>query len=826
MHLAPVGRHGAVLMLFVAFVIGLPAQLFAAPGKDEHVHHKPVVFDLRSVKDGNWSDPKIWEPARVPAAGDRVLIGRGTRVTYDVKRDHVLRVVQVVGTLSFARDRDTELNVAVLKVQNSDSCTESGFACDFAGVNVAGEPQAPLEGSLPTLEVGTLERPIPAEFTARIRLHYLEGMNKNDAPALVCCSARMELHGAPLSRTWVKLGELAKVGATTVTLAEPVTGWRAGDEIIITGARKQPRRGTFRDSAEHIGTEQRRIAKLEGQTIHFEEPLELEHYGTGDFRSEVANLSRNVIVESADPKGVRGHTMYHAYSRGGISYARFAHLGKEGVLGRYSIHYHLVGDTMRGSQVLGAAIVDSHNRWVTIHGTEYLVVRDCVGYRSVGHGYFMEDGSEVYNLLDRNLGVQAYNGKRLPKQVLPFDANDGAAFWWANGRNTLAHNVACENDIYGFRYDMQHSQYFSSTLPVRMPDGELKKVDVRTIPIWRFEDNESHTEGLAGMVVAANGDAQPDTPIQDEAMLKQIKGLDWTAPDVRHPHMIKGLKIWEAHYAFRPHSPSMWMEDVRIHRVAYGIYRPTFDNQVFKNLHLSEAGGEPFNRGMDDASAQSGTIAVDGLRIDEFDGGNQGHPVVHMTDNNLSGQAACHFRNVVWGKTNGKRPVFNRGGTVRVDPFVSQGVPYFVHDYYGPGKHAKIVSTKAADLLADGNKYEQDAPLTGDESVVAKVGDVAWPKLLDPIDDLAPATVITRVRRDKDKLVVFGISHDNGEIASVTVNGQAAGITSQSAGVADWKIELAVPRDGQLYALAADRSGNKEETPHRMTIDVESVAGR
>ena len=46
------------------------------------------------------------------------------------------------------------------------------------------------------------------------------------------------------------------------------------------------------------------------------------------------------------------------------------------------------GDTMRGSQILGASIVDSHNRWVTIHGTEYLVVRDCVGFKSVGHGYF------------------------------------------------------------------------------------------------------------------------------------------------------------------------------------------------------------------------------------------------------------------------------------------------------------------------------------------------------------------------------------------------------------------------------------------------------
>ena len=64
--------------------------------------------------------------------------------------------------------------------------------------------------------------------------------------------------------------------------------------------------------------------------------------------------------------------------------------------------------------MIGVTIVDSHNRWVTIHGTNYLIVRDCVGFQSVGHGFFLEDATEVYNLLDRNLAVQAYSGKRLP----------------------------------------------------------------------------------------------------------------------------------------------------------------------------------------------------------------------------------------------------------------------------------------------------------------------------------------------------------------------------------------------------------------------------
>src|SRR5262249_39408346 len=152
------------------------------------------------------------------------------------------------------------------------------------------------------------------------------------------------------------------------------------------------------------------------------------------------------------PQGVRGHTMYHEHSRGSISYAEFRHLGKRDVLGRYSIHFHLVEDTMRGSFVKGASIWDSQNRWVVIHGRDYLIVRDCVGYKSIGHGFFMEDGREVFNVFDHNLAVLATAGKPLPKQVMSFDHNKGAGFWWANCQNAICNNVAADCDEYGFRF--------------------------------------------------------------------------------------------------------------------------------------------------------------------------------------------------------------------------------------------------------------------------------------------------------------------------------------------------------------------------------------
>jgi hypothetical protein len=811
----PTLNRGRIATIACAFGIGLLVPILSAYAKEGEHQHSHFEFSIKSSQSGRWSDPKTWTPPRVPKSGDRVLVSRGTNVEFDVELKSVIRLVQVVGTLDFSRNRNTELNVGLLTIQHDDVCSEHGFACEFEGANEGPETH---EKQWPSLIVGTKDQPIPAEFTAKIRLHYQEGFGRNDGPAIACCSGRLELHGSPLSRTWLKLGANADQGATRLTLQAPVEGWSVGDEIVVTATDRAGGSGSFRAGARRTKkphSEVRHITAIDGNSISISKPLEFDHIGSGEFQGEVANLSRNVIVESADPDGVRGHTVYHRFSKGGISYARFAHLGKEGVLGRYSIHFHLVGDTMRGSAVQGAAIVDSHNRWVTIHGTQYLVVRDCVGYQSVGHGYFLEDGTEVYNLLDRNLAIQSFTGKRLPEQVLTFDPNDGAGFWWANGLNSLTRNVSVENDEYGYRYDMQKRSNFDCNLPIRQPDGSSKVVDVRTLPIWRFDGNEAHAEGFYGMVVAANGGSQPDTAIRDKRMLERIKSVDWTGPDRQHPHRIHNLSIWGAHYAFRPHSPSMRMENIRLHQAAYGVYRPAFQDHEYVNLHISMMGAEPFNRGMDDASAQTGKISVDGLTF-STGYGNSSTPLVQISDVNIHGDAETHFRNVTVNRPadfKDRWPLINRGVGPRVPP-ITDGVPIYIHDHFGSGRDAKVVSTAAMDLLNDGNEYYASPPLTGGEAKVAEVKDVDWPAILDPVDDLPPATIITSAELDGDVVRVRGITHDNDDIASVQVNGKTADIESNQAGVVDWIISFIAPKDGRVEAVATDSAGNTERTGH------------
>jgi hypothetical protein len=790
-------RNVLVIALFLIGLTSAPANPSPTDSKPKGPDASPPV--VRSAQSGLWSAPATWEGHKAPGAGARVLIRAGHRVVYDAKSADPIRAINVAGTLSFAPDRDTRLDVGLIKIQPGEEYSEEGFDCDAH--------LAALDPKLerPALEVGTPDEPIEPKHSATIRLVYFDGMDRQSCPAIVCCGGRMDFHGAPMNHTWVKLGKDVRAGDNAITLSEPVSGWKVGDRIIVTATRiggnesgsRRPRKRN-----RPVFTEERTVKSVDGTNLAVDLPLEFVHAGSGAFRGEVANLSRNVVVESADPEKARGHTMYHRNSAGAISYAEFRYLGKEGVLGRYALHYHLVGDTMRGSSVIGASIWDSGNRWLTIHGTNYLVVRDCVGYQSVGHGFFLEDGTEAYNVLDHNLAVQAYHGKPLPKQMLPFDGNEGAGFWWANSLNTFTRNVTCENDRYGYRFEATRTSNFNPTLPVLQPDGSRKPVDIRTLPFVRFEDNEAHCDGLYGFNLG--------------------EGVDRAGPDTKHPFVIRHMKIWEIHYAFRPQSPCVLIEDMRIDRSTYGVYHPNYDHHVYRNLTINGDGSEPFNRGHDDISVQYGPLTVDGLTFEGVRGYPSSVPLIQMSDDNPTGKAISHFRNVkvIRPDRTNRRPVVNTGGGAHITPHTPVGVPVYLHDYYGPGHHAKVEATNARDFRADGLTYRDEVPLTGHESKVTEVRDVEFPKLLDPVDDLPPTTVITSVKAEGAKVIVRGTTADNGVVRRVLVNGREA--KALGSNFAQWEAILTdvPPGERELSAHAEDAAGNVEKRPHALHVVV------
>jgi hypothetical protein len=785
--------------------IAFPRAAAAQPGKGAP---PPLV---RTIRSGPWSAPTTWEGGKPPATGARVQIRTGHTVTYDLKSDQVIRSIHVAGTLTFARDRDTRLDVGLIKIQAGDDASEDGFDCDAH----AGEP-AP-GATRPALEVGTPTQPMPAQHTALIRLTYVDGLDRQSCPAIVCCGGRMDFHGAPLSRAWVRLGATARKGESVITLAEQVSGWKVGDRIIVTMTGVAPTSGYSHPGSNPQGTttEERIIRGIDGARLTLSEPLAHEHLGTGLYRGEVANLSRNVVVESADRK-LRGHTMYHKHSAGAISHAEFRHLGKEGILGRYAVHYHLCGDTMRGSYVIGASIWDSDNRWLVIHATNYLVARDNVGYRSKGHGFYLEDGTEVHNVLDRNLAVGARPAKPLPKQALAFDANDGAGFWWANCLNTFTRNVATENGQYGFRYEVPEPL----VLPIRQPDGSHRKIDVRTLPFVRFDDNEGHSQtGLYDVKLGTSGDR------------------DGVGPDAQHPFIIRNLLVWNGHYAFDTRMPSVMIDGLRLHNTVYGYRAMNCDNHVYRNITISgrsnvafaavSAGPlpstEPNHRVIHDGGGKMGgklRLTVDGLTFEGIYGGG---PLINVFDIGAVAKVA-HFRNVKHDDrvAGSKRELLHVSPVVAKPPEMPQDVmPVYLHDYYGPGRTAKAVWIHSKHYASDGLKYRKEAPLTGEQygmsTVVAEVDRVEFPKLLDPVDDLPPTTVITHVTvRAGGKLHVRGVTADNGTVKRVLVNGTEAKALAPN--FAEWEATLENTAGGQIAAHAEDVAGNVERRPHVVAV--------
>jgi hypothetical protein len=320
--------------------------------------------------------------------------------------------------------------------------------------------------------------------------------------------------------------------------------------------------------------------------------------------------------------------------------------------------------------------------------------------------------------------------------------------------------------------------------------------DPRTLPFVRFEDNEVHSShGLYGVNLG--------------------EGVNRVGPDANHPFVVKNLRIWDVHYGFRPQVPNLHVENLDIHRVAYGVYHPNYDNHYYKNVSIAFTNTEPFNRGHDDLSVQYGVLTVDGLTFEGCRSG--GMPLVQISDDNPTGTAVTHFRNVKttnWTDGSRQKALANLGGGPRPTPKSEKGVPIYFHDYFGAGRTAMVVSTKSGEFKAEPTKFRQEAPLTGNESRVAEVKDVAFPKAPELVDDLPPATVITRVIAKDGKLTVRGTCADNGTVKRVTVNGKDA--KASAANFAEW--EIVVEGVAKLEAKAEDAAGNVEKTPMVVTV--------
>ena len=82
-------------------------------------------------------------------------------------------------------------------------------------------------------------------------------------------------------------------------------------------------------------------------------------------------------------------------------------MGQGGASGHYPVHFHHARKTPPDTFVNDSSIHDSMTRWIVLHGTQDVTLARNVGYKSIGHGFYLEDGTEINNTLLANLGIFA-----------------------------------------------------------------------------------------------------------------------------------------------------------------------------------------------------------------------------------------------------------------------------------------------------------------------------------------------------------------------------------------------------------------------------------
>jgi hypothetical protein len=187
-----------------------------------------------------------------------------------------------------------------------------------------------------------------------------------------------------------------------------------------------------------------------------------------------------------------GHTIvrqgFKSYQVQGVE---FYQLGQGGAIGRYPVHFHMArtvpqpnaATNERGTFVADSSIVDSMTRFVTVHATQGLTLARNVGYKSFGHGFYLEDATEINNRLYSNVGITVRAGlsgvpsnpRKVPgilNTIIPntkpgdpipddfpmhSDVNNPTTFWITNTWNDFEYNAAVGAESCGACYWMPPS---------------------------------------------------------------------------------------------------------------------------------------------------------------------------------------------------------------------------------------------------------------------------------------------------------------------------------------------------------------------------------
>ncbi|HEY3912313.1 MAG TPA: hypothetical protein VGM07_20865 [Stellaceae bacterium] len=285
----------------------------------------------------------------------------------------------------------------------------------------------------------------------------------------------LTLDGSPAERWWLPNDKDRDQIVVTTTDYLPghseeltVTSVQ-GDKVGFTPAIKWFHNGTRFAVASRLGTAEGRLedAGMDPNLVK----------DGAETRAAVALLTRSIrIVSGGDVAGETfeqaeaaaqkaGKTYYfggHTVFRQGIKEVQirgveFAELGQGGKIGHYPIHFHKTRQVPPNTFVADSSVNDSNTRWYVLHDTQGVTFQRDVGWKSIGHGYYLEDGTEADNNFYSDLGVfarAAIDNDQNPQRVPGILAdNQGVSAFSDNPKNVV-------NPGFPYRSDNEYPTVF------------------------------------------------------------------------------------------------------------------------------------------------------------------------------------------------------------------------------------------------------------------------------------------------------------------------------------------------------------------------------
>ncbi|MBO6934770.1 MAG: G8 domain-containing protein [Deltaproteobacteria bacterium] len=423
---------------------------------------------------GMWSDPNTWRGREVPLDGADVLIAHGVGVTFDLEESPALHYVKVEGFLEFDPTRSTHLRVDTL------------ISAPHSYV-VMGSQEAPMPESV-SVRVTFPDGPIdqvadPFELSRGAILH-----------------GNVSIHGAPKT-PFVALADAPSAGQDTLRVEREPVGWTGADRLLVVGThfnRGDGRRGVLRSEDEQVG-----LVGIDGAQLRLDSSLAYDHDAPAghELHSYVANLSRNIVFESENPAGVRGHFMIMHSDAAMVRFASFVEMGRtsrslpaggENVLGRYPLHVHRSGTAGRSTVVFDSNVIQGGPGWGIVHHDSVAAVNHNVVFDVAGSGIVAEAGSEVGewvgNLVSTISGGTALSVRDSLDQG--FGPGSRGECYTLMTRGLFQHGNVAANCLVGWSFEGRIGQLTGYIAGGRVPDRHSYRFDPLPLHDWESSNGD------------------------------------------------------------------------------------------------------------------------------------------------------------------------------------------------------------------------------------------------------------------------------------------------------------------------------------------------